>query len=467
MLLTWKHSAGVGALVCTWYAISTASNNNTLAFASVGLLYFSGFLPTTIVPPFFAFMYTAYCSRRIGGRYLKGLLHPSATIPHSNFRNGCRLLARHDYVPSGPLGDHFKYFCDACRSGEGIHKSTVLVVPTPVFADNYAYLCFSPATKAVVAIDPADPKSILQMISYVSKLSGVDFQLTDVLCTHKHWDHAGGNEDLLQLSSLKTTGAGIAVDTVTSSMMNLVSEHLRIFGSEVDSPAGTNVWISEEDLKDGGTKETRFVASGAIPVKCIRSPGHTRGSIMYLVGAAVDPTGDPTGGSSDFIALFTGDCVFCGGCGAMFEVRDVSDVLTTYDAFHNDFLVSADPHTGERVDSRNVHVFVGHEYSEKLYEELCNTSVRMNWRPEAQNTIARELDRVKKLRKLRKRAVGNQEEVALPLCTVPSTLFVERRANPLLSVQRSALVELRRREERRSLVGNAEIERVIYTSAAR
>jgi hydroxyacylglutathione hydrolase len=461
MLLTWKHGAGIGALVCTWCAVSVASHNNMLAFASVGILYFSGLIPATIVPPFFAFMYTAYCSRAIGGRYLKHMLHPSTSVPHSNFRNGCRLLPS----PQNKNVDHFSLFLEACRNGDVHHyDNSILVVPTPIFSDNYAYLLFSPATKSVAAVDPADPRAILQMIAFVSKLSKIDFTLSDVLCTHKHWDHAGGNEELMRLSLLKQEESvrDLSLDSATVTMLQFMGAGLRVVGSKTDAPVATNIWITEEDLSSGGTAKPILVAGGSIPVRCIRSPGHTRGSLMFLAGAPISVSR-----SEDSAALFTGDCVFCGGCGAMFEVRNVNDVLSTYDAFHNDYLVSSDPYTGATVDANNVHVFVGHEYSEKLYAELYETSQTMKWKQESQKVVATEYARVKRLRKLTKRTVDGEVEVALPFCTVPSTLSIERHANPLLSLQRSALVELRRKEERNSSVSISDVEKVIYTSALR
>lgn len=361
--------------------------------------------------------------------------------------------------------DHYKYFIETCRS-KSFRNNALLIVPTPMFEDNYSYLCFSPATNCVVAVDPADPKAVLQMIAYISKQSGIEFALSDILCTHKHWDHAGGNEEFLRLSDLRQRRNDVesaeSLGLTTSDVLKLVNEDLRVIGSKTDQPAGTNVWVTEDDLTDHSSTKPLLVAKGSIPVRSIRSPGHTCGSLMFLVGAPISVSR-----VEEYAALFTGDCVFCGGCGAMFEVRNVSDVLATYDAFHNDFLVSSDPYTSGTIDPKNIHVYVGHEYSEKLYDELQQTAEKMKWSSESQRIISSEVERVKRLRKLRKNVVGGEEEVALPLCTVPSTLYVERRANPLLSVQRSALVELRRKEERNSRVASSDIEAVIYTSAAR
>ena len=42
-------------------------------------------------------------------------------------------------------------------------------------------------------VDPVEPKTVLEAV----KAENVN--LTTVLTTHHHWDHAGGNKELLQL----------------------------------------------------------------------------------------------------------------------------------------------------------------------------------------------------------------------------------------------------------------------------
>ena len=48
---------------------------------------------------------------------------------------------------------------------------------------------------------------------------------------------------------------------------------------------------------------------GALSVKCLFTPCHTRGHICYLVEGESDPAA----------AVFTGDTLFLGGCGKFFE----------------------------------------------------------------------------------------------------------------------------------------------------
>lgn len=63
----------------------------------------------------------------------------------------------------------------------------------PALSDNYMYLIIDEASKEAAIVDPVDPESVVTSV----KMSGVN--LTTVLTTHHHWDHAGGNEKLLGL----------------------------------------------------------------------------------------------------------------------------------------------------------------------------------------------------------------------------------------------------------------------------
>lgn len=88
--------------------------------------------------------------------------------------------------------------CDAVRMRQG-----VLVVPVPMFADNYAYLILSIAAGKAVAVDAADPWSVLRLLKEIRTQLHIPFVLSDLLTTHKHWDHAGGNATLLEYASSK------------------------------------------------------------------------------------------------------------------------------------------------------------------------------------------------------------------------------------------------------------------------
>ena len=62
------------------------------------------------------------------------------------------------------------------------------VIPVPMLKDNYAYLLVN--KKQAFAVDPVEPEKIL------AKLKEEQLELTGILTTHHHWDHAGGNEGI-------------------------------------------------------------------------------------------------------------------------------------------------------------------------------------------------------------------------------------------------------------------------------
>lgn len=54
------------------------------------------------------------------------------------------------------------------------------------------------------------------------------------------------------------------------------------------------------------------VSIGDVRVTALASPGHTVGHLMFLARSVAGPEEAPR-------ALFTGDCLFVGGCGKFFE----------------------------------------------------------------------------------------------------------------------------------------------------
>lgn len=65
------------------------------------------------------------------------------------------------------------------------------VVTVPILEDNYSYLLIDESSKSAAAVDPADANAVVA----AARREGVT--LTHVLTTHCHWDHAGGNKDMV------------------------------------------------------------------------------------------------------------------------------------------------------------------------------------------------------------------------------------------------------------------------------
>lgn len=67
------------------------------------------------------------------------------------------------------------------------------IIAVPLFQDNYSYIIVGTAPKKLVLVDPANPPVV---VDYVKRyLPGYDVNC--LLYTHKHWDHAGGSEQLV------------------------------------------------------------------------------------------------------------------------------------------------------------------------------------------------------------------------------------------------------------------------------
>ncbi|XP_015276503.1 PREDICTED: probable hydrolase PNKD [Gekko japonicus] len=101
--------------------------------------------------------------------------------------------------------------------------------------------------------------------------------LEAILCTHKHWDHSGGNASLRRRHT-----------------------SCRVYGSSCD-----DIPELTDPLSD---KETIMI--GRLHFKALFTPGHTVGHMVYVLD------GKPFEGPS---SLFSGDLLFLSGCGRIFE----------------------------------------------------------------------------------------------------------------------------------------------------
>src|SRR5438445_6515110 len=119
------------------------------------------------------------------------------------------------------------------------------IVPVPVLLDNYAYLVIDDSGTAAV-VDPSEAKPVL------AAAEREQADLAAIWNTHHHWDHVGGNRDLL---------AAIP--------------GIRVFGYEEDRarvPGMTN------PVADGAAFDLE-----ALRVKVIFIPAHTSGHVAYYL----------------------------------------------------------------------------------------------------------------------------------------------------------------------------------------
>jgi hydroxyacylglutathione hydrolase len=218
------------------------------------------------------------------------------------------------------------------------------VVSVPCLKDNFAYLVIDGDRAAVV--DPSEAAPV------EAALAREGVTLEAIWLTHHHWDHVGGVKELV------AARPGLAV-----------------VAGERDAEKIEGV---TQRLADG--EETTL---GGLRARVIHNPGHTLGAISYVVGDAV----------------FTGDTLFGGGCGRLFE----GDAPMMHESLTR--LAALPPET---------RVYFGHEYT------AANLKFAAAVEPDNEAV------------KRRAAALGTP--------TTPSTIAEERATNPFLRSAEPAVI---------------------------
>ncbi|KAK0752359.1 beta-lactamase-like protein [Schizothecium vesticola] len=148
-------------------------------------------------------------------------------------------------------------------------------------SDNYAYLVVDDKTKDAVIIDPAHPSEVAPVLK--KAIDDGSINLTAIVNTHHHWDHAGGNTELASPPFLSTPA-------------------LTTLGSKVDIIGGKDCQKVTKTPQHGDS-----FSIGSIAVKALHTPCHTQDSICWFMQ------------DGDEKVVFTGDTLFHGGCGKFFE----------------------------------------------------------------------------------------------------------------------------------------------------
>ena len=142
------------------------------------------------------------------------------------------------------------------------------------------YLVACPQTKEAVIIDPAGEEEKISAL-----IEEEDVKVKYILNTHGHADHVLANQRLKQRLSAPTCMHEL--DDQFFSQKDARQESSKEFGLLPSEPVDIK-------LKDGNVLEV-----GTLKIEVIHTPGHTPGSVCYLVN------GD----------LFTGDTLFVGAVG--------------------------------------------------------------------------------------------------------------------------------------------------------
>ena len=159
---------------------------------------------------------------------------------------------------------HYLYHCKPLDTQ--LAKMKIKLIPA--LEDNYMYLLIDETTKLAAIVDPVEPDKVLKAVNEEQ------VKLSTVMTTHHHWDHAGGNKDLL--SRVK----GLAV-----------------YGGD-DRIHGLTQKVSHNST----------FKMGSLSIRCLFTPCHTTGHICFFVEQ-----------ENETPVVFTGDTLFVGGCGKFFE----------------------------------------------------------------------------------------------------------------------------------------------------
>ena len=91
-----------------------------------------------------------------------------------------------------------------------VTTDTMRVKILPALSDNYMYLLVDEESKEAAVVDPVEPETVLRSVEE----EGV--RLTTVLTTHHHWDHAGGNKEIVsKVPGLRVIAGDERIDGVT------------------------------------------------------------------------------------------------------------------------------------------------------------------------------------------------------------------------------------------------------------
>jgi glyoxylase-like metal-dependent hydrolase (beta-lactamase superfamily II)/rhodanese-related sulfurtransferase len=174
------------------------------------------------------------------------------------------------------------------------------------------YIVTSLPDKKAVVIDPC--REIYEAFVKIAEENGI--QITKVIDTHQHADHVSGVVKLVK------TLSGNGGEKITA-LFSSLEEY------DVEGERSVNIdFVKDGDEIDVGLK---------VKLKVLNTPGHTRGSMSFLITPIYDSTNQDHTVSRPIRStyLFTGDTLFVDNIGRP-DLRDEAKEFAAqlYDTFH-------------------------------------------------------------------------------------------------------------------------------------
>jgi hydroxyacylglutathione hydrolase len=226
----------------------------------------------------------------------------------------------------------------------------------PTLQDNYTYLVMCEETRDAAIVDAPEADPVVRRVEETGAI------VSKILSTHHHADHSMANPELAKRYDAP------------------------VYGHHSDAgriPGFTN-GLEEGDTLDVGRETARILFI----------PSHTMGHIAYVF--------------DDAKALFSGDMLFAGGCGRLFE----GDAQMMYEALCEKLAALPD----------DMRVFCGHEYTEG------NLRFAAHVEPDNQ-AVADKLARVVQIRAGK---AADWHDATPAEMTIPSTIGEEKATNPFM-----------------------------------